>query len=148
MVSATLKCAAAIIYGVRVFISYKMSQRTQADILRDIIKTRGFAGILNDGEFPFLAARTLKPGQKYRNAILSALDATHWFIFLLPDTSLDRTWTTFEAGYFRKAMLPGDRLICIHHPEVAKSGPLEEFNAVEASPKNSLGLSRKAAGAA
>ncbi len=74
------------------------------------------------------------------NEIRSTLDQTHWFFLLLPDAIIDRSWTMFEAGFFRRAMRPGDRLFCILHPTITPAGPLEGFERTSADTEKILQL--------
>ena len=41
-------------------------------------------------------------------------------------------WQLYEAGIFRGSMLPGDRLICLHHPDVQLAPQLKDYQAVPA----------------
>ena len=56
----------------------------------------------------------------------------HWFLLLLPDSADDWGWQLYEAGIFRGSMLPGDRLICLHHPDVQLAPQLKDYQAVPA----------------
>jgi hypothetical protein len=134
LVRSILKCSDAICNGVKIFISYKLSQPNTARALLEVFKLYGKAHICFDERWPFLAERSQQAGMNYRDAILSALDQAHWFFLILPDDDIDRTWTLFEAGYFRKGMLPyADRLICLHHPSVSRAGPIDSFHAFSAT---------------
>jgi hypothetical protein len=58
--------------------------------------------------------------------------AAHWFLLLLPDLPDNWGWQLYEAGIFRGSMLPGDRLICLHHPDVQRAPQLEDYQSVPA----------------
>jgi hypothetical protein len=48
-------------------------------------------------------------------------------VLLVPDDSDEREWPIFEAGFFAGRMLPGERLICLHHPAVHMPRQLAAF---------------------
>ncbi len=76
-----------------------------------------------------------KVGYPWNEAIRKGIKNAHWFILLLPDQSVDLDWCLFETGLFRGQMVSGDRLICLHHPEMKLPPQIKEFQAVKAEPK-------------
>ena len=64
--------------------------------------------------------------------IRGSLQRANCFILLVPDDTDEREWPIYEAGIFAGHMLPGDRLICLHHPEVAIPKQLEAFQGIVA----------------
>jgi hypothetical protein len=73
-----------------------------------------------------------KVGYLWNEAIRDGIKNAHWFILLLPDPSADWDWCLFETGMFRGQMVSGDRLICLHHPNIKLPPQIEEFQAVKA----------------
>ena len=126
------KYADRIIYGIKIFISYKIGFETAARNVIEPFKIYGNGRILVNERFPYMCERVPDVGQEYRDKIYAALEQAHWFFLLLPDESLDRSWTLFEAGYFKRAMAIEDRLIGIHHSNVKMAGPLTNLDAVAA----------------
>lgn len=143
--AAIASAASAICDGVKIFVSYKLGHGTAAKALLEPIELFGSGRIMVDesSEFPFLCERAGMQGTDYKQVIHKALEETHWFFLLLPEESVDRSWTMFEAGFFRRAMHPGDRLICIHHSTIAPAGPLEDFDRVTATPEEIMRLFRR-----
>ena len=125
--------ASAICNGIKIFVGYKIGRVEAARALLTPFEFYGNGRILfdHDQKWPFLCE--MAGWQGYKDVIYAALEDTHWFFLLLPDAVIDRSWTMFEAGFFRHSMQSGDRLICIHHPTVAPWGPLEDFDRVIAN---------------
>ena len=133
--------ADAICNGIKIFVSYKIGHGRAAKALLEPLSAFGNGRILFDGKkWPFRCELAGLQGRTYKDDIHLALEETHWFFLLLPDTSIDRSWTMFEAGFFRRSMQFGDRLICIHHSTVKPAGPLEDFGLVVADYDNILSL--------
>src|SRR5690349_11890514 len=63
----------------------------------------------------------------------------HCFILLVPDDSDEREWPIFEAGFLMGKMLPGDRLICLHHKDISIPHQLDVFQGIQA---DSVGIER------
>ena len=61
---------------------------------------------------------TIESGEEWFNAIRQNLKKANCLILMVPDDSDEREWPIFEAAFFAGRMLPGDRLICLHHPAV------------------------------
>ena len=128
--------ADAIFDGVKIFVSYKLNaHQAAAQKLVHPFKVLGSHRIKmeENGDWPFLCKEADVNGRAFQPIVYKALEAAHWFIILLPDERLDRSWTLFEAGFFTRAMHPGDRLICIRHPNITQAGPLRALDGYEAT---------------
>jgi hypothetical protein len=136
--------ASAICHGIKIFVSYKIGHGRAARALLEPFELYSNGRVLFDDnpKWPFLCEMAGLQGRPYKDLIHAALEDTHWFFLLLPDASIDRSWTMFEAGFFRRAMQSGDRLICIHHPTVKPAGPLEDFERVIATHDELISLYR------
>jgi len=137
--------ADAICHGVKIFVSYKIGHGRAAKALLEPFEIYNNGRILFDDnpKWPFLCEMAGLQGRPYKDLIHAALEEAHWFFLLLPDASIDRSWTMFEAGFFRRAMQSGDRLICIHHPTVKPAGPLEDLDRVKANDDELMNLYRR-----
>ncbi len=129
---AFLKYFDAIVNGVKIFISYKIGFAEAARSIIEPFELYGNGRICTSAPFPFMCERVSDAGKEFRLGIYKALEEAHWFFLLLPEQSLDRSWTLFEAGYFKRAMGIEDRLIAIHHSRVEMAGPLTDLDAVRA----------------
>ncbi len=137
--------ATAICHGIKIFVSYKIGHGRAARALLEPFELYSNGRILftDTPKWPFLCEMAGLQGRPYKDLIHAALEDTHWFFLLLPDASIDRSWTMFEAGFFRRSMQPGDRLICIHHPTVKPAGPLEDFERVVAKKDDLIALYKR-----
>lgn len=129
---AFVKYADAILNGIKIFVSYKVGFHEAARSIIEPFELYGNGRIFMNGQFPFMCERVSDTGKEFRQGIYKALEEAHWFFLLLPEQSLDRSWTLFEAGYFKRAMGIEDRLIAIHHSRVEMAGPLTDLDAVRA----------------
>ena len=129
LVPAALKAARAIKGSISLFISYKLQDRAIADRFVAILRELG-AQKFKD-VFWAHDSESNPPGGDFRKKIDAALDRSHLFVLLLPEVSKDRTWLMYEAGYFRRAKLPGDRIVCVRHPALDRPSQLEQFQMVE-----------------
>jgi hypothetical protein len=137
--------AAAICHGIKIFVSYKIGHGRAARALLEPFELYSNGRILftDNPKWPFLCEMAGLQGRPYKELIHAALEETTWFFLLLPDASIDRSWTMFEAGFFRRSMQPGDRLICIHHSTVKPAGPLEDFERVVAKRDDLVALYKR-----
>jgi hypothetical protein len=126
------KYSDGILYGIKIFVSYKKGFEKAALQVVEPFKIYGNGRICTQQPFPYIFERANELGQDYRDKIYDALEQSHWFFLILPDQTLDRSWTLFEAGYFKRAMAIEDRLIGIHHSKVEMAGPLKNLEAVRA----------------
>lgn len=129
---AFTKYSDAILNGIKIFVSYKIGFHEAARSIIEPFELYGNGRIVINGRFPFMCERVSDTGKEFRQGIYKALEEAHWFFLLLPEQSLDRSWTLFEAGYFKRAMGIEDRLIAIHHSRVEMAGPLTDLDAVRA----------------
>lgn len=114
LVQATKKAFEAITGKLRIFLSYKRAQH--ADFARKLRETlQGFGAGKID---VFLDEVKLESGQDWFNSIKKNLKNANCLVLLVPDNSDEREWPIFEAAFFAGRMLPGERLICLHHPAV------------------------------
>lgn len=124
IVQGVVKAASAIRTEVRVFVSYK--ERYEQDTRMIVNALRAWAG----PKLNIWYAHDILPGDDWMQALFERVTAAHWFFLLLPDSADDWGWQLYEAGIFRGSMLPGDRLICLHHPDVQRAPQLEDYQAV------------------
>jgi hypothetical protein len=123
LVQATRKAFDAITGKLSVFLSYKRAQHKQvAELLRESLE--GFGGSKID---VFLDEVRIEAGQDWFNSIKKSLRNANCLVLLVPDDSDEREWPIFEAGFFAGGMLPGERLICLHHPAVQMPRQLAAF---------------------
>jgi hypothetical protein len=123
LVQATKKAFDAITGKLRVFLSYKRAQHKEvAELLRECLE--GFGGSKID---VFLDEVKIEAGQDWFNSIKKSLKSANCLVLLVPDDSDEREWPIFEAGFFAGRMLPGERLICLHHPAVDMPRQLAAF---------------------
>lgn len=123
LVQATKKAFEAITGKLRVFLSYKRAQHAEvASLLQKSLQGLGGAKIE-----VFLDEVRIEAGQDWYNSIRRSLKSANCLILLVPDDSDEREWPIFEAGFFAGRMLPGERLICLHHPAVRIPRQLATF---------------------
>jgi hypothetical protein len=79
-----------------------------------------------------LYAHDITEGANWMQTLFDRVTHAHWFLLLLPDSADDWGWQLYEAGIFTGSMLPGDRLICLHHPGVQLAPQIEDYQAVPA----------------
>jgi hypothetical protein len=114
LVQAAKKAFDAITGRLRIFLSYKRSKH--ADVALMLRKTlQGLGGGKID---VFLDEVKIETGQDWFNSIKKSLRSANCLVLLVPDDSDEREWPIFEAAFFAGRMLPGERLICLHHPAV------------------------------
>jgi len=114
---------------INVFFSYKKKAKDE-DAAYEIIKilrqlSADKLNIIHQGEF--------EKGKNWREAIKEGVKSANWFILLLPDPSDDWDWCLFETGLFVAQATSADRLICLHHPNIARPSEISEFNSVPAT---------------
>jgi hypothetical protein len=128
LVQATKKAFEAITGKLRVFLSYKRAQHADvAELLRKSLQ--GFGA--NKIEV-FLDAVKIESGRDWFNSIKKSLKSANCLVLLVPDDSDEREWPIFEAAFFAGRMLPGERLICLHHPDVQMPHQLATFQGEKA----------------
>lgn len=111
----------------RVFVSYKKSEAAMAQVVLDELRER--AGT----KMEFSWSEEYPPGEEWRQKISRSIKEANWFLLLLPDPAIDWDWCLYETGLFRASMLPGDRLICLHHPDVPRPDQISDIQTVEAN---------------
>ncbi|MGZ8898324.1 MAG: toll/interleukin-1 receptor domain-containing protein, partial [Halobacteriota archaeon] len=126
IVQGVVKAANAIRTKVKVFVSYK--EKYEHDTREIVTALRAWAG----PKLGIWYAHDISPGHDWMQALFEQVTAAHWFLLLLPDSADDWGWQLYEAGIFRGSMLPGDRLICLHHPDVQRAPQLEDYQTVPA----------------
>lgn len=124
IVQGVAKAANAIRTRVRVFVSYK--EKYEQDTRKLVNALRAWAG----PKLSIWYAHDILPGEDWMQALFDQVTAANWFFLLLPDSADNWGWQLYEAGIFRGSMLPGDRLICLHHPGVQRAPQLEDYQAV------------------
>src|SRR4051794_12318714 len=130
LVQATKKAFDAITGKLRIFLSYKRVQHV--DVARLLRKTlQGLGGAKIE---VFLDEMTIQSGQDWFNSIRKGLKSANCLVLLVPDDSDEREWPIFEAAFFAGRMLPGERLICLHHPAVHIPRQLAAFQGDKADP--------------
>jgi hypothetical protein len=128
LAQATKKAFNAISGKLRIFLSYKRAQHaTAAQALRTSLQ-----GLGGNRINVFLDATRIDPGQDWYKSIKTNLENANCFLLLVPDDSDERDWPIFEAGIFAGRMLPGERLICVHHPAVQIPRQLAGFQGYQA----------------
>ncbi|MGH6884543.1 MAG: toll/interleukin-1 receptor domain-containing protein [Geminicoccales bacterium] len=128
LVQATKKAFDAVTGKLRVFLSYKRAQHADvARQLRDSLEAFG----ANRVEV-FLDEVRIEAGQDWFNSIKKSLKRANCLVLLVPDDSDEREWPIFEAAFFAGRMLPGERLICLHHPAVQIPRQLAAFQGYKA----------------
>jgi hypothetical protein len=111
-----------------VFVSYKRTQHgPAAHALLKVIQALGGPKVN-----VFLDHAKIPCGRNWYDTIKENVHQANCFILLVPDDSDEREWPIFEAGIFAGRMLPGDRLICLHHPMVTIPSQLEAFQGIVA----------------
>jgi hypothetical protein len=126
VVRGVVKAASAIRKKVKVFVSYK--KKYEQDTKRIVEALKACSG----SKLDIWYAHDIPAGHDWMQALFERVTAAHWFLLLLPDSADDWGWQLYEAGIFRGSMLPGDRLICLHHPDVERAPQLEDYQAVPA----------------
>ena len=139
LLQAIGKAFAAITGQLRIFISYKRSQHAKS--AHSLFTT--LSGLGNDKYAIFLDDKTVEAGRDWYASIVRNLQAANCLILLVPDDN-EREWPIFEAGIFMGRMLPGQRLICLYHPDVAVPGQLAMFQGYKANKLGVQELLRKA----
>lgn len=127
LISGIEKAVEAIVaQKVKIFVSYKRSFERETRALVQMLKEHSASklDIWFDGD--------ITAGQDWMDAIFDAVTGANWFLLLMPDPREDLDWPLYEAGIFRASMRPGDRLICIHHPDVPHAPQLDDYQAVAA----------------
>ena len=114
LVQATKKAFDAITGKLRVFLSYKRAQHAKVALLL----RKSLQGLGGGKIEVFLDEVRIEPGQDWYNSIKKSLKRANCLVLLVPDNSDEREWPIFEAAFFVGRMLPGERLICLHHPAV------------------------------
>jgi hypothetical protein len=126
---ATRKALHAITGTLNIFISYKRSQHAvPAAKLQTALQA--FGGNKVD---IFLDTASLAYGKNWYQTIGQKLQDANCFILLVPDDTDEREWPIFETGYFAGQMLPLERLICLHHPDIPVPKQVEMYHAVAAN---------------
>ena len=125
---AGLRVAARAIAEERInlFISYKKREEEVAKHIEQHLSTFGGERIRVN------YAAHFTPGFQWTAQIRAQVRDAHWFILLLPDPSLDWDWVLFETGMFRAQMVPGNRLVCLHHRDTDPPRQIAVFQAVKA----------------
>src|SRR4030095_3468468 len=113
-----------------VFFSYKKKDEHAAKAIVELLreKSAGKLGIVYQAEF----GKDIV-GRKWRDEIRASIARSNWFILLLPDPSDDWDWCLFETGFFEAQRTSGDRLICLHHPDIGGPDPIKDYHAVPAT---------------
>src|SRR5262245_39985778 len=113
-----------------VFFSYKKKEERAAKAIVELLreKSAGKLGIVYQAEFGQDIV-----GRKWRDEIRASISQSNWFILLLPDPSDDWDWCLFETGFFEAQRTSGDRLICLHHPDIVVPDPIKDYHAVPAT---------------
>lgn len=116
---------------IRVFLSYKAEDQSTAERIVDELRT--YAG----GKLDIAHMKDFKKkdiGRDWYDLICDKVRKSNWFILLLPDPSVDKDWCLFESGMFRGRLLPGDRLICLHHSSITNSELPPQLNRFQSVP--------------
>lgn len=137
IVAGVKKSMTALSKGrIRVFLSYKAEDEPTADKI--VAELRTYAA----GKLQITHMRSFRKqdvGRNWYDRICDSVRQSNWFILLLPDPSVDKDWCLFESGMFRGRLLPGDRLICLHHSSISNSKlppQLNRFQSVAANKKS------------
>jgi hypothetical protein len=117
--------------AINVFFSYKSKDEKTARAVVNILRTNsaGKLSITYQADFTEQIS-----GKIWRKTITREIPKANWFILLLPDPSDDWDWCLFETGIFEGQQSTADRLICLHHPDIAVPNPIEGYHAVAAIP--------------
>lgn len=127
--SAIRKIAHSIIANkVNIFISFKQSNSAAVKV-HDALRKQLLA--FSGGTVEVNSAPKFKTGFTWTQAIHAHVRKANWFILILPDPSVEWDWVLFETGMFRAQMTPGDRLICLHHPDTTPPPQISDFQAVK-----------------
>ncbi|MEW8337408.1 MAG: hypothetical protein AB2602_06365 [Candidatus Thiodiazotropha sp.] len=116
---------------INVFFSYKAKDEKTAKSVVDILRKKSADKLAITYQAEFTENISGKP---WRDKITTEICKANWFILLLPDPSDDWDWCLFETGIFEGQQSSADRLICLHHPEIAVPDPIEGYHAVAARP--------------
>ena len=128
-VEATKKAFRAISDKLSIFISYKRAQHAQAATkLHNILQLYGSKDV-----DVFLDTSSLAYGKVWYDKIGERLKEANCFILLVPDDTDERKWPIFETGYFAGQMLPGERLICLHHENTPVPKQVEIYHSTKAN---------------
>jgi TIR domain len=127
-VEATTKAFHAATDKLRIFISYKRARHLPAaQQLKNTLDAFG-----NEKVDVFLDTESISFGENWFLQIGEALKEANCLLLLVPDADDEREWPIFEAGYFAGQILPGERLICLHHKDVPVPKQINMFNATVA----------------
>ncbi len=115
---------------INVFFSYKAKDEPTARAVVDILRknSAGKLAITYQADFTENIS-----GKNWREKITTEICRANWFILLLPDPSDDWDWCLFETGIFEGQQSSADRLICLHHEDIAVPSPIEGYHAVAAN---------------
>ena len=139
LVQATKKAFDAITGKLLIFLSYKRAQHAAfAKKFTEILQ--GFGGDKID---VFLDEVKIEQGHDWYNSIKKHLKSANCLVLLVPDDSDEREWPIFEAAFFAGRMLPGERLICLHHPAVHIPRQLTAFQGNKADASGIENLLRR-----
>ena len=126
IIRGVVKTACAIRKKVKVFVSYKKEYEQETKKIVDALQA------WSDSRLSIWYAHDIPAGDDWMQALVDRVTDAHWFFLLLPDSEDNWGWQLYEAGIFRGSMLPGDRLICLHHPDVQRAPQIEDYQAVPA----------------
>ena len=126
IICGVVKTACAIRKKVKVFVSYKKKYEQETKKIVDALQA------WSGSRLSIWYAHDIPAGDEWMQALVDRISEAHWFFLLLPDSEDNWGWQLYEAGIFRGSMLPGDRLICLHHPDVQLAPQLEDYQAVPA----------------
>lgn len=107
-----------------VFVSYKHKYERSTKNIINLI--RGQPGVKLDVWFD----QDILIGDNWRDVLFDRIQQSHWFMLLLPGPADNWGWQLYEAGIFRAKMLPGDRLICLHHENLERAPQLEDYQSI------------------
>lgn len=113
---------------INVFFSYKTTDRDTAAAVVGALRSSGGLNITFAEDF-----RETTVGMEFLAEIERGVDNANLFILLLPDPQEDYDWPLFETGRFTGRMVPGDRLVCLHHPHVSVPDQIKHFQSVSAT---------------
>jgi hypothetical protein len=126
IIRGVVKAACAIRKKVKVFVSYKKKYEQETKKIVDALQA------WSGSRLSIWYAHDIPAGDDWMQALVDRVTDAHWFFLLLPDSEDNWGWQLYEAGIFRGSMLPGDRLICLHHPDVQRAPQLDDYQAVPA----------------
>ncbi|MCP5364985.1 MAG: TIR domain-containing protein [Hyphomicrobiales bacterium] len=109
---------------IEVFVSYKHKYERSTKKIINVIG--GQPGVKLDVWFD----QDILIGDNWRDVLFDRIQQSHWFMLLLPGPADNWGWQLYEAGIFRAKMLPGDRLICLHHENLERAPQLEDYQSI------------------